>query len=83
MSLYVPGHFDARDRVAVARLLHDHPFATLVTPTAREPHVSHVPLLYFADCEPHGTLLGHFARANPHSRHRSGESISVFHGPHA
>ena len=45
--------------------MHDHPFATLVTPTGPEPLISHLPLLYVADCEPHGTLLGHFARANP------------------
>lgn len=84
MSLYVPGHFDMRDRAAVARLLHDHPFATLVTPTAAEPFVSHVPLLHVADREPHGTLLGHFARANPHAAGvASAESIAIFHGPHA
>ena len=84
MSLYVPGHFHVRDRAAVARLLHDHPFATLVTPSAPEPFVSHVPLLHVADCEPHGTLLGHFARANPHAGGAgSRESIAIFHGPHA
>jgi transcriptional regulator len=84
MSLYVPGHFDSRDRVAVARLLHDHPFATLVTPTNGEPTVSHLPLLHVADREPHGTLLGHFARANPHATAAAAaESIAIFHGPHA
>jgi transcriptional regulator len=84
MSLYVPGHFDVHDRAAVARLLHDHPFATLVTPTAGEPFVTHVPLLHVADREPHGTLLGHFARANPHGAAAAGaESIAIFHGPHA
>ncbi len=84
MSLYVPTHFDARDRAAVARLLHDHPFATLVTPANDEPFVSHVPLLHVADREPHGTLLGHFARANPHASTATGvESIAIFHGPHA
>jgi transcriptional regulator len=84
MSLYIPRLFHARDRVAVARLLHDHPFATLVTPSAPEPFVSHLPLLHVADCEPHGTLLGHFARANPHAGGAGGrESIAIFHGPHA
>ena len=84
MSLYVPRHFDAGNRVAIARLLHDHPFATLITPTADEPHVSHVPLLWVGDCEPHGTLIGHFARANPHAGiAEAAESIAIFHGPHA
>jgi transcriptional regulator len=84
MSLYVPRHFAAADRAAIARLLHDHPFATLVTPAAPEPLVSHLPLLCVADREPHGTLIGHFARANPHAAAAAaGESIAVFHGPHA
>jgi transcriptional regulator len=84
MGLYVPTHFDTRDRAAVARLLHDHPFATLVTPAKDEPFVSHVPLLHIADREPHGTLIGHFARANPHASNATGaESIAIFHGPHA
>lgn len=84
MSVYVPGHFAARDRAAIARLVHDHAFATLITPAEPEPMVSHVPLMLIADREPHGTLLGHFARANPHARHApERESIAVFHGPHA
>ncbi|MEP7184120.1 MAG: FMN-binding negative transcriptional regulator [Betaproteobacteria bacterium] len=84
MSVYVPGHFAAGDRAAVSRLLHDHPFATLVTPAAPEPFVTHLPLIHVADREPHGTLLGHFARANPHAQHaQDGESIAIFHGPHA
>jgi len=84
MSLYVPGHFAARDRATFGRLVHDHPFATLVTAEASEPHVTHLPLLHVADCEPHGTLLGHFARANPHARaSAAAASIAIFHGPHA
>jgi transcriptional regulator len=84
MSLYVPSHFAGGDRAAVARLVHDHPFATLVTPARPEPFVTHLPLLHIADCEPHGTLVGHFARANPHAREvASEESIAIFHGPHA
>ena len=84
MSLYTPPLFDARDRAAISRLMHDHPFATLVTPAAEEPRVSHVPLLLVSDCEPHGTLIGHFARANPHWQvARNAPSIAIFHGPHA
>jgi len=69
MSLYTPSHFAMSDRVATARLIHDYPFATLVTPATPEPFVSHLPLLLVADCEPRGTLLGHMARANPHWEH--------------
>ena len=37
MSLYVPAAFEVHDRSAVSRLIHDHPFATLVTPATPEP----------------------------------------------
>ena len=84
MSLYVPSHFQARDRTLFARLAHEHPFATLVTPAAPEPLVTHLPLIHILDREPNGTLLGHFARANPHARDAGGvESMAIFHGPHA
>jgi transcriptional regulator len=84
MSVYIPDHFATRERATIARLMHDHPFATLVTPGAGEPLVTHLPLLHFADCEPHGTLVGHFARANPHARGAENvESMAIFHGPHA
>jgi transcriptional regulator len=84
VSLYLPPHFSAGDRAAIARIVHDHPFATLVTPVLPEPIVTHLPLIHVADCEPHGTLLGHFARANPHARgDATGESVAIFHGPHA
>ena len=82
MSVYVPQPFASDDRTAIERLIHDYPFATLVTPSAREPLISHVPLLL--EAEPPGTLIGHFARANPHARHAGeAESIAIFHGPHA
>jgi transcriptional regulator len=84
MSLYTPSHFSMHDRAAIARLMHEHSFATLITPAALEPMVSHLPLLLVPGCEPHGTLIGHFARANPHWQHaREIQSIAIFHGPHA
>jgi transcriptional regulator len=80
----MPSHFATADRDAAARLMHDYPFATLVTPSMPEPVISHVPLLRLEDGTPYGTLIGHFARANPHARRVfGGESIAIFHGPHA
>ncbi|CAG0972972.1 Protease synthase and sporulation protein PAI 2 [Burkholderiales bacterium] len=84
MSLYLPRHFAPAEGAAAARLMHDYPFATLITPAATEPLLSHVPLLLEPPFEPHGTLIGHVARANPHWKHFAGvETIAVFHGPHA
>lgn len=45
---------------------------------------SHLPLLIDREAGPRGTLLGHFARANPQWRHAAGrEVLVVFTGPHA
>jgi transcriptional regulator len=83
MSLYVPTHFAARDAASAQRLFRDRPFATLVTPAAVEPYVTHLPLIYVAEGA-HGTLHGHFARANPHARAaETADSLAIFHGPHA
>jgi transcriptional regulator len=84
MSQYSPGYFKPDDRAAIARLMHERAFATLVTPAAPEPMVTHLPLLLVPGCEPHGTLIGHFARANPHwQQAREVPSMAIFHGPHA
>lgn len=84
MSIYVPAHFAAPDGDAIARVLREYPFATLVTPADPEPFVSHLPLLHVPGQEPHGMLIGHFARANPHWRHAAAaQSLAIFHGPHA
>ena len=32
MSLYIPPHFASQDRATAVRLLHEFPFAMLVTP---------------------------------------------------
>ena len=84
MSIYTPRAFATDDGAAVAHLIGDFPFATLITPGDPEPFVSHVPLQYDASLGPKGALLGHMARANPHWRHFGAEaSIAIFHGPHA
>jgi transcriptional regulator len=84
VSIYTPQTFAARDGTVIARLVRDHPFATLITPGDPEPFISHLPLELAADRGPHGMLLGHMARANSHWRHfGNGASVAVFHGPHA
>ena len=84
MSLYNPPHFVTDDGAAMREVIRDFPFATLITPGAGEPMISHLPLLHVEDGSPNGTLIGHFARANPHvPLAAAAESIAVFHGPHA
>lgn len=84
MSLYRPAAFASDDPAAIGRLVGEHPFATLITPGAGEPQISHLPLLLRGEPGPHGTLIGHMARANPHWRHFADvASMAIFHGPHA
>ncbi|CAG1006545.1 Protease synthase and sporulation protein PAI 2 [Burkholderiales bacterium] len=83
MSLYLPAAFACHDRAAIARLIAEHPLASLITSDGGELFVSHLPLLLVPDREPHGTLVGHLARANPHWQHFStGRSLAIFQGPH-
>jgi transcriptional regulator len=84
VSVYIPRPFALREPAQVARLVAEHPFATLVTASGAEPQLSHVPLQFDPADGPHGTLLGHMARANPHWQHfGDGPSVAIFHGPHA
>lgn len=84
MSVYLPSSFAVRDAEAIARLVGDYPFATLVTAAGAEPQISHLPLLHRPDPAPHGALIGHVARANPHWQLMAANpSIAMFHGPHA
>jgi transcriptional regulator len=84
VSLYLPNWFATHNDEAIARLVNQYPFAMLVTATDAEPQISHVPLLHRSGPAPHGALIGHVARANPHWQLLADHpSIAVFHGPHA
>lgn len=79
--MYTPDAFTGCP-AALPTLLATHPFATLITPQADgEPWISHLVLL--ADPEQPDCLLGHLARANPHSQALlRGRSVALFHGEH-
>jgi transcriptional regulator len=84
LSVYLPPWFAAHGDDAMARLVRDYPFATLVTAAGAEPHISHLPLLHRRGPAPHGTLIGHVARANPHWQVLADRpSVALFQGPHA
>jgi transcriptional regulator len=79
--MYIPAAF-AEDQVSV---LHDairtFGFATLVSQTANGLMASHLPLMVEPEPAPFGTLIGHFARANPHAADATGETLAIFLGP--
>lgn len=83
--LYIPGSFAENDHATLQAFIAAHGFATLVSPDAEDPQVTHLPLLLDPARGALGALLGHVARANPHW-HRlesKAEVPAIFHGPHA
>lgn len=56
----------------------------LVTPTVDGLHATMLPLLYDPELGDHGSLLGHFARNNPHWQSEpTGQSLVILRGPDA
>ena len=80
MAIYTPTHFASCDEQAALKLIHDHPFATLITSVpGEELQITYIPLLY-----EDGVLLGHIAKVNPHwQQFGKGSTMALFHGPHA
>jgi transcriptional regulator len=83
--MYQPPQFQSSDRALAARLMRDHPFASLISNDDEGlPFVSHLPL-HLEDRAGTFVLLGHCAKANPQWRHLKDEPTAVvtFLGPHA
>lgn len=89
--MYMPPQFSSRDPDFAARLMREHPFASLVsTDDDGFPFVTHLPLhLQRRENTPaqekHWVLWGHVAKPNPHWRYLRDrpEALVTFVGPHA
>src|SRR5262245_44913834 len=82
--MYVPPHFAETDLVKLQELMEQHSFGLLVSQVEGMPFASHLPFLLDRLAGPHGTLVGHMARANPQWRELAGQTaLAVFSGPHA
>jgi len=80
--MYLPRAFVETDLAQLDRLLQADPFITLVSTDADgAPFASQLPVLYRRDGDDI-LIEGHWARANPQSRHQ-GEVLLLVHGPHA
>lgn len=82
--LYIPSAFREADLPRLHAFMREHAFAIIASHTEGL-HVSHLPLLIDASAGRYGTLLGHFARANPHWQdfERDHRVTCIFRGPHA
>jgi transcriptional regulator len=81
--MWIPKAFAAPDRVGHG-LMRRYSFGVLITLTDSGLMATHLPLMLDAATGPLGVLIGHVARANPHSRGLEGrEALVVFQGPHS
>ena len=88
--MYMPPQFRSEDPAIAARLMREHPLATLMSVDDDGlPYITHLPLHLERDETRDGpaqfTLLGHLAKPNPHARFlraRPRARVS-FLGPHA
>ncbi len=83
--MYVPSQFKEDRPEVIAEAIRRAGLATLVTLGADGLVASHAPMLLDPEPAPHGTLLGHLARANPQWRDAVGgvQALAVFAGPEA
>jgi transcriptional regulator len=81
--MYQPPHFKSQDRAVAARLMREHPLASLITNDDEGlPFVSHLPL-HLEERDGGFVLWGHCARPNPQWRHLQArpKAVVTFLGP--
>jgi len=83
--MYAPSHFRQQDPAELRALIEAASLAALVSFGDGQLQVSHIPLLFDPSPGPNGTLIGHFAAANPQAQHYDPaiEAIAIFNGPDA
>lgn len=83
--MYVPPHFQEDRPEILARIIGDHPLATLVTGSGETLTADHLPLVLASEAVAGGKLLGHVAKANPlsHTCADGAAALAIFRGAHA
>jgi transcriptional regulator len=81
--MYVPKHFEEKDREKLLGFMRKNSFVTLVSTVDNVPFASHIPLV-IERSEDTIKLTGHVAKSNPHWKaFGQGETLAIFTGPHA
>jgi transcriptional regulator len=78
--MYTPPHFRLDDPDQIHAMIEEAGLATLVSNGPDGLFATHLPLLHDPDPAPHGTLIGHIARANPHAD-LAGPALAILSGP--
>jgi transcriptional regulator len=84
--IYMPPQFDkSKDKAIAARLMREHPFASLISTDEQGfPYVTHLPL-HLVQQGDGFKLLGHVAKPNPHWKYLQArpQALVTFMGPQA
>ena len=81
--MYIPAEFEVRDPARLHQIIRENNFGMLVSMVDGVAFATHLPFMIAPESGPHGTLLVHMARANPHWRSFGDEEVLVtFTGPH-
>ncbi len=80
--MYNPTRFKSTDLDEAFKLMEGFPFATVITVADGKPMITHLPLTPVRNGDSI-ELIGHMARANPHSKVLACSAMTaIFHGPH-
>lgn len=78
--MYIPKHFQIRDKKRIYQIIEDYSFATLFSQHNGIPWATHLPLILDPTQK---YLYGHFARANPQWKDIEDQFVlAIFQGPH-
>jgi transcriptional regulator len=81
--MYIPTAFAEPDLTRLHDFIEQNSFGVLVSQVDGVPFATHVPFLLQRTTGPHGTLVGHLARANPQWHEAGGQTaLAIFSGPH-
>lgn len=82
--MYIPAAFAETDQTRLHDFIEQNSFALLVSHVDGLSFATHLPFLLERTTGPHGTLVGHMARANPQWREVGDQTaLAIFSGPHA
>jgi transcriptional regulator len=91
--MYIPATFRETRPEKLHALIRAHNFGTLISQLEGALFATHLPFLLDSERGPHGTLIGHLARTNPHWHAFHAPSspdpppgppaLAIFTGPHA
>lgn len=81
--MYNPTQFKKTDLPKLQEFMQTYNFSTIVSTKDGQCSASHLPLILDRDRGKFGTLVGHFAKANPHWKDLdSADVLCIFNGPH-